>query len=399
MNTIKLILSLLVMLLVSSCKNSINGDKDLFVIEPEIFYHQETTNLDINEVLNPSSIVLNDSISDLLNEITDNFLSTTNSEGIGISVNFKDSYPWNSYRGFSDSEKSISVDSSTQFHTASCGKLIMSTLIFSLIENEQLSLDDQIIKWFPNEKLFKDVTIDHLLSHTSGIVTYEILKKFNNGIRIWSEEELVELVVSEQNKKLFTPGSAFHYSNTGYVLLGIIARKVTGKSVSEIFEQNIKSKVGLIDIYYLDDDNCNSFITASFDLYGDYIIPVSSNYVTAPHGAGAFSSTPTELTNFFNKLLSGEILNSESLIKLLSNLRLCERNDSVEVFYGRGIRLIKILVPGKEASYIGHAGQFTGFGFKTNLFHCIENHVSISIMTNNEITTDPLMFKLAEAFK
>lgn len=394
-----LLLTLFGLLFFITCSKDINGSskESLYLVEPTIYYYTEVIDIPLPTQSSTGDALLKEETQNNLQNVVADYLAMYQPEGMGISIYCGTDTEWHAYAGKSDRDKQIDVTENTLFHSASSGKMIMSAIIFSLIQEGALHLDDLISTWFDAGDLFSGVTIDHLLSHTSGIVTFEIMRKFQEEKRTWSEEELVDLVYKNQNKKLFQPGTAFHYSNTGYVMLGLIAKKVTGETLEALFSSRIKTKAGLNNIFYLSEETCGNFPTASFNPSGDYVTLPDPFYASGPHGAGAFAGTPREFAHFLNTLMAGQILEPDFLQMMMSGLRLCEATEQTEVYYGRGIKLIRIIVPDKTADYIGHSGQYTGFGFTSQIYHCTNCNATICIMTNQEVTTAPLVFKLAES--
>jgi D-alanyl-D-alanine carboxypeptidase len=107
------------------------------------------------------------------------------------------------------------------------------------MEKEQLSLEDDIIKFIPDYPAQKDkITIQHLLTHTSGIVNLTSLPKFS-GIKA-KDVQLTEIIDFFKNEPLeFAPGARWSYSNSGYILLGYIIEKVSGLTYAKYLEEKI----------------------------------------------------------------------------------------------------------------------------------------------------------------
>jgi CubicO group peptidase (beta-lactamase class C family) len=378
-------------------KNTKISEESAYVVNPTIYHETRMIDIPLPVTGGNSNFIISEETKNKMAQLVANYSEAYNPTGMGLSV-YINGCPWSYFSGYSDADKSVPVSGETLFHSASSGKIIMATIIFSIIQDGDLSLNDPISNWFGDEALFEGITIDHLLSHTSGIVTFEIIKKFQNNTRVWSEAELIELVLETQKQKLFPPGTAFHYSNTGYVMLGIIAQRLTGETLDDLFNARIKRKADLKNIFYISESNYNKFTTASFNLNGDSISLPEASYASGPHGAGAFAGTPADFSRFLNALFSEKIIRQPALNLMMSHFRLCEESDQVKVYYGRGLQLIRIAVPGKESDYIGHSGQYTGFGFTSQLYHCMERNVTVCAMTNQEVVTQPLVFRLSEEF-
>lgn len=142
--------------------------------------------------------------------------------------------------GMADYENSIPNTPSTRFAIASMTKQFTSMAIMQLYEKRKLKLDDKISKYFPDFPRGDEITIHHLLTHTSGITNYTNLPEY------WSvdpENVDVNAVINLfKDKPLeFNPGEAWNYSNSGYLLLGVIVEKITGKSLERYLQKNIFS--------------------------------------------------------------------------------------------------------------------------------------------------------------
>jgi CubicO group peptidase (beta-lactamase class C family) len=138
--------------------------------------------------------------------------------------------------GFANVELQVPVTANTMFQSGSLGKQITATAVMMLVEEGKLSLSDPVTKFFSDAPpSWKAITIEHLLTHTSGIPNYG--KDSVNYRKDYTEEDLVRLAYSR--KLEFAPGSDWNYSNTGYILLGVIIHRVTGRPYWEMIEERI----------------------------------------------------------------------------------------------------------------------------------------------------------------
>jgi len=155
-----------------------------------------------------------------------------------------------------------SIDSTTNFLTCSISKLFTATAIMKLIEQGKLKLDDKLIDIISEFKMkdqrYKEITIYHLLTHTSGVNNY-----FNkNFINPKSDSiALTEFALKLKNKKLkYSPGvelSHKTYSNSGYNLLGLVIERVSGMTYSDFMDENVLKPIGM---------NKSSFFIDSIDI-------------------------------------------------------------------------------------------------------------------------------------
>jgi len=144
--------------------------------------------------------------------------------------------------GFANVELHVPASDSTIYQSGSVGKQFTSAAIMLLAERGKLSLDDPITKWLPEGKTaWRGITIRHLLSHTSGIANYtdgavDLRKEY-------SESDLVKLALKAPLD--FQPGTHWNYSNTGFVLLGAIVRRVTGQFYGDFLRDNVFTPLGM----------------------------------------------------------------------------------------------------------------------------------------------------------
>jgi CubicO group peptidase (beta-lactamase class C family) len=143
--------------------------------------------------------------------------------------------------GLANVEHQVSVKPETIFQSGSIGKQFTATAVMMLVEEGKLSLDDKITKFFPDAPpAWSNITIRHLLNHTSGMGDYpaEIELK-----RDYTEEEL--LSIFKKTPLDFEPGTRWNYSNVGYVTLGILIHKVTGKFYGDFLQERIFRPLGM----------------------------------------------------------------------------------------------------------------------------------------------------------
>src|SRR5437762_9724935 len=142
--------------------------------------------------------------------------------------------------GLANVEWNIPNQPDTKFRLSSVNKQFTAMLILQLVAKNKLKLDVPISTYLPDypKKNGDILTIHHLLTHTSGIPSYTDFPFFRDMMRdAYSPEEIVNLFADSALE--FTPGEKFEYSNSGYILLGYIIEKITGKS----YEQELQSKI------------------------------------------------------------------------------------------------------------------------------------------------------------
>ncbi|MDD6795310.1 MAG: serine hydrolase [Clostridiaceae bacterium] len=263
----------------------------------------------------------------------------------------------------------------TRFDTASITKLFTSVAIFQLIDKGLLSLNDKVLDILDigDTKISKEVTIYHLLTHTSGIgddadeeagEDYEEIWKDKPNYSVRNlEDYLPNFIHKEPN---FEPGKGCRYNNCAYILLGLVIEKITGKEYREYVKENIFEKIGMKDTEFLSMDGINRNTAEGYTPIedGDDIIGWRKNiYSYPPIGAGDAGAyvTVNDLDKFFRELVNNKLL-SEKLTKEILNFKeLYRENDERKLYMGYGFEHIvrkkdnKVLCIKKDGSNAGVA--------------------------------------------
>jgi CubicO group peptidase (beta-lactamase class C family) len=141
--------------------------------------------------------------------------------------------------GYKNKKENTWNDSNTVFQIGSITKQFTSAIILQLEEKNRLSLQDKLSKYIPDYPNGDQITIEHLLTHTSGVYNYTNDTAFMRR-SAFTPISRDSLIATFKNKPLdFHPGAQFNYSNSGYILLGYIIEKVTGKSYFQVVRENI----------------------------------------------------------------------------------------------------------------------------------------------------------------
>lgn len=194
--------------------------------------------------------------------------------------------------GYADKELQLKNDTSTIFRIGSIAKTFTSRVIWQLKQEGLLDYDDSVqrfVPWYP----YHGITIHHLLTHSSGIPNYMEQANFIDSIQhTFTIEELIRHFGLEQ--PVFSPGSQFQYSNTGYTLLALIAEKASGKNFNDLLTEKIIKPLRLTTTSFGNSDHPSQ----AKGYFGNVLEPkyVLSN--TA--GAGAISSTASNLLKWDN---------------------------------------------------------------------------------------------------
>src|SRR4030095_10641297 len=159
--------------------------------------------------------------------------------------------------GLADKKQNIPNRIDTTFNLGSCNKMFTALAIAQLAEKGKLSFDDVVAKHLPdyaNKDIAAKVTLHHLLTHTSGLGFYP----FTHGSK--TPEGILKFFVDKP--LAFEPGARMQYSNAGFVVLGLIIERVSGKNYYDYIRENIYQPAGMsgTDSYSLDEQIANRAI-------------------------------------------------------------------------------------------------------------------------------------------
>jgi CubicO group peptidase (beta-lactamase class C family) len=157
--------------------------------------------------------------------------------------------------GYADLEHAVRITPRTSFYLASLSKQFTAMSIVLLEQDGKLTLDDDIRQWIElSDSITQRISIRHLLSHTSGLNDYFTLLALQgwSSDEPWTETQLLDLV-RRQPRLSARPGDQFLYSNTGYALLGVIVRRVSGMPLREFAARRIFTPLGMTSTRFRDD--------------------------------------------------------------------------------------------------------------------------------------------------
>lgn len=253
----------------------------------------------------------------------------------------------------------------TRFRAASNTKTFTGTLVLQLVDEGLLSLSDPVSKFEPNVPNGDQITVEMLLAMRSGLLDYTATEGFSTAVlanpqRVWQPEELLALSFAEP--PLFAPGAEVNYSNTNYVLLGLIAEQVTGVELPKLFGERLLAPLELDATVFpaladaaIPAPNSNGYGYGYADPDGKALENVTDTNPSIAWAAGAMISTADDLANWVDALAQGELLKPETQAARLDSLTTVATNPETgqTTEYGMGLARINGL--------LGHNGRLPGF--------------------------------------
>ena len=237
--------------------------------------------------------------------------------------------------GFANVELGVPVRPDMVFRVGSATKQFTSACILKLVEQGKLRLDDPISKYFPDYPAAgRTVTLEQLLTHTSGIRSATDMPAWYPHMREdWTVSELIDFFKNEPLD--FAPGSRWHYSNSGYILLGAILEKVTGRPYEEIVADWIFRPLGMKNTRYGSEAPIIPGRADGYRMTPDGVINAPYLSMTQPFSAGALVSTVDDLARWQSALDRGEVLSAESRRRMWTPVVLPDgRSDAVRIRLG-----------------------------------------------------------------
>jgi D-alanyl-D-alanine carboxypeptidase len=191
-------------------------------------------------------------------------------------------------------------------HIASLTKQFTSTAILMLVDDGKINLGDDITLYLPDYPTKgKRITIEHLLTHSSGIVSYTS----KGDTRLATEIPVQQMIDSFKNDPLeFEPGSDYKYNNSGYYLLGAIIEKVSGKTYDKFVEQRIFVPLGMTHTAYAGHERIKAEHALGYTSSPKGYIPSAPIIASGPYAAGALVSTVDDLARWDAAVSSGKLL-------------------------------------------------------------------------------------------
>jgi CubicO group peptidase (beta-lactamase class C family) len=224
--------------------------------------------------------------------------------------------------GMANLELGIPIKPEMVFRIGSITKQFTAVAIMKLVEEGKLSVTDDIKKYLPDYPTHgHKITIHHLLNHTSGIKSYTSMPDWPPLMR--KDMTLKELIDFFKNQPMdFAPGERFLYSNSGYILLGAIIEKVSGKSYEAYMDENIFKPLNMSGSYYGSPSRIIPLRAFGYEKDKSQITNASYLSMTQPYAAGSLLSTVDDLHRWYQALEAGKVLSQKSLEQMYTPTKL-----------------------------------------------------------------------------
>ena len=319
-----------------------------------------------------SGRALKNSIDSLLSP-----LETNQKPGLSVALVRDGKLIYSKYTGMANIKGGVKNDSSTQFWIASVTKQFTAAAVYKLVLEKKIALNNSVRRYLSDlPALFENITVNHLIHHTSGIRDGFVLTALaKNPPSSYTNENVIRYLKTSGNVN-FSPGSKYEYNNSGYVLLATIIEKVSGKTYAGYLQENIFAPLGMRSTY------------------------VSSTFPTGEKQAEGYKeSGPNQFEPYH---FSGDSHGSTGIITILADLArwsgFLQRPKSVPAMAPIVTPLLKTgqLSNGKTIAYAGGLEKFVyrgrshfehfgaDEGFKADVLFFPSTNLSVIGLTNND---------------
>ncbi len=290
--------------------------------------------------------------------------------GALIRVDDRDEGSWTATAGSARADEYVPVDPGGFFRIGSITKTFVATVVLQLVADGVIGLDDPLQRHLPGvlPTSYPEIAVRDLLLNTSGIPNYlpdvlsDLQQVLANRTRSWTPEQLVAIAAAQP--LAFEPGTTLGYSNTNYVLLGMLIRAVTGNGWGTEVDRRIAKPLALAatfdpgDTPTLPTPHARGYLTLT-NRGERELVDITDYSMSVADAAGSMISTARDLNTFFGALLSGQLLGPALLQRMLAP---SDKGRLLGVFnWGLGIESMSLEgLPGGGPVY-GIGGGFYGY--------------------------------------
>jgi CubicO group peptidase (beta-lactamase class C family) len=284
--------------------------------------------------------------------------------------------------GKANLELGVNMTPNNVFEIGSITKQFTAVSILMLVEQGKLKLDDEITKYIEDYPTHgHSIKIHHLLSHTSGIGTFTASDEwYNNRKKDYTKEEFISLF--KKLPMLYAPGKKYHYSNTGYFLLGIVLEKISNQSYVAFINEYIFKPLEMKNSYYgskskITLNRASGYNNAKNKIEEDFndseTVYAEVIHFSHFHSAGAILSTVNDLFLWNRAIRNNKLINEKNTIKAFTNYQLI---DGGNTNYGYGWAIDEI----NGIPSIEHNGGT--FCFRSNSIYLPKEDVFVVVLSN-----------------
>jgi D-alanyl-D-alanine carboxypeptidase len=292
--------------------------------------------------------------------------------------------------GYSDRDAKVPMRPDDRMLAGSVGKTFAAATALQLVKEGKIGLDDKIEKYFGKESWFdrlpnaRDITVRQLMNHTSGLVRYEFKDTFTkdltaNPMKVWTPEERLAYLFGE--KAVFEAGKGWDYSDTNYIVLGMIIEKVTGRKFFDEAHRRLIKPLKLSNTIPQEGPTMKGVVQGyagpNNPFGGKDAMIENGKFVVNPQlewTGGGYASTSEDLARWAKMMYEGKAYDPSLLPQVLDGAAAPMLGR--ETKYGLGVIIRKT----QAGTSYGHSGFFPGY--VTDMMYFPEEKIAVAVQVN-----------------
>ncbi len=340
--------------------------------------------LSVQNLMSQNDTTFDPSLAQILQNTLDKWIKTDNFIGASAAVLLPGDKIWLGTSGYSVPASRDTISSDMLFGLGSITKTYTTAMMLKLVDEGVVSLDDSLSDWIERYAYVDpSITIQQILQHTSGVFNYtEHPKWFEIMVfvpwRYWSPEETIDRFLMEP---MFPPGTSWRYSNSGFIIAGMVIKRASGTEVATYLHSNFLNPQNLTHTFLEIEDTLSDNVVHYWnDIDGDGNLDDMYSYnrtaiYSSAWTAGAMMATAEDVAKWASQLYAGTFFSSELLDEML-----CFYDLNHPTFTGYGLGTMRFKFYGKTVW--GHDGGIPGFS--SSMFYLPEDSASFVVLLNND---------------
>ena len=309
--------------------------------------------------------------------------------GVALLVERDGELVYSGAAGVANIAQQIPLEATDRFRIYSIAKMFTAIVVLKLVDDGVLALNDTVAQWLDDPAVGRipnvdRITLHQLLNHSSGIYDFAddndspfwqdaFLGPDADWEKVWSLEELLAYADGARHAPYFAPGEGVFYSNTDYVLLGMIVEEATGHRFGDELRSRILEPLALGDTFLPEGGEMPEGIVRGYQLIGGELVDVSASNLSWLWTAGGMVSTTADLVRFGDAVFGGELISPASFKEMFTFVPEPRRPGIAQ---GLGVYRIET----SNGELVGNDGQGVGFGSSMMLLK--EADISIVVLAN-----------------
>jgi D-alanyl-D-alanine carboxypeptidase len=326
--------------------------------------------------------------------------------GISAGIALADGSTLGLTSGLADTALGVPLRPTDKLLQGSVGKTYVAAVALQLVREGKIGLDEKIERylgsasWFPRLAHAREITVRHLMNHTSGVVRYEFKPEFTRDLtaqplKAWHPEEQIAYLLDDPAP--FPPGQGWEYSDTNYILLGMIIERITGNLYYAELQRRILDPLGLRNTVPSDSRRiaglAQGYAGPRNQFGGADAMVVNGEFAINPQfewTGGGIASTSEDLARWAKALYEGRAIDSLLVAQMVDGV---PSRLGPNVRYGLGAMIRQTAL----GTTYGHSGFFPGYLTEVMYFPALKTAVAVQVNSSTVRSPSAILLALARA--